>query len=68
MDGRREGIEDAVAQAEDWEDLAARLADWDVVASGGDGALVLWSARGGGRIGTCTPPDRLGPPEAHFLG
>ena len=68
MDGRRGGIEDAVAGAEDWEDLAARLADWGVMATGAGDGITLRAARGGAVIGTCARPARLGPAEAHFTG
>ena len=67
MRGRRDGIEDAVAGAADWEDLAARLADWGVVMTGGGDGLTLREA-GGAVIATCAPPPGLGPVEAHFAG
>ena len=68
MDGRRDGIEDAVAGAEDWEDLAARLADWGVTASGSGAGITLRAARDGAVIGTCARPPTLGSAEAHFMG
>ena len=68
MDGRRDGIEDAVAAAEDWEDLAARLADWDLTATGGRDGIVIRTAGGGPVIGICAHPPTLAPAEAHFAG
>ena len=68
MQGRRDGIEDAMASAEDWEDLAARLADWGVRATGEGGRIAIRALNGDAEIGVCARPPALGPAEAHFLG
>ena len=67
-DGWQGGIDEAVAGAEDWEDMAARLADWGLTATGRGGRITLRAARDGAVVGTCPRPERLGPAEAHFRG